>query len=711
MRALEPRIVLDAAIAETVEDVVNSTVHTDFADAYAANNQPSGNERLSLSDLDEAPLSYEFQTDIQSASIPKSLVFIDSRVENFDFLAASLPEGAHAVILDANADGLGEITSVLSELSDVESIHIISHGRPGELMLGNTVLTLDSLTSIQSQQLQIIGGSLDSDADILIYGCDFGAGARGEAASKILSELTGADVASSTDVTGHISLGGDWDLESHVGQIEEQVVFTATFQEQWVGKLVTVTVDTTSDSNDAGGTGIVDGNLSHDISWLNANVGADGRISMREAIIAANNTVGVDTINFNIAGTGPHIINLGTALPQITDTVLLDGWSEPDFVAGSPVIELNGLGAGFGATGLTFNGTSSGSTVRGLVINNFGGAGILVPATVNNITISGNFIGTDVTGTSAASNGDNGITIYSDNNVIGGITLAERNVISGNGGNGITLTGVNATDNWILNNHIGTDVTGTVDLGNSLSGVYVQGGPSGNIIGTDGDGSNDASEGNLISGNTLHGVQIYQAGSDSNIIAGNRIGTDATGMLALGNSEDGVNILDGAASNIIGGTSSDECNIIAGNGDDGVEIRDAGSDGNSVVGNSIGLAGDGTTLLGNFDNGVAIHSSASGNIIGGTVAGSRNVIAGGEEGVLITGTGTTGNAVSGNYIGTDVTGLVAAGFSDDAIQISDGASGNTIGGTTAAHRNIIGGASDDGIQISSSGADNNTCPR
>ena len=159
MRALEPRIVLDAAIAETIENVTNSTAHSDFAEEFASKNEPSAVERQRLPDSNEAPLSYEFQTDIQSTSVPKSLVFIDSRVNDFDFLAASLPEGAHAVILDASVDGLGEISSVLSELNDVESIHIISHGRPGELMLGNTVLTLDSLTSIQTEQLQIIGSA------------------------------------------------------------------------------------------------------------------------------------------------------------------------------------------------------------------------------------------------------------------------------------------------------------------------------------------------------------------------------------------------------------------------------------------------------------------------------------------------------------------------------------------------------------------------
>src|SRR6185295_17059681 len=96
-----------------------------------------------------------------------------------------------------------------------------------------------------------------------------------------------------------------------------------------------------------------------------------------------------DTITFNIAGAGPHTINLTSALPTIGEAVIIDGWSEPDF-AGTPVIELNGASAGAGADGLHI--TGGGSTVRGLVINNFSGDGIEL-ATNGGNTIVGNIIG------------------------------------------------------------------------------------------------------------------------------------------------------------------------------------------------------------------------------------------------------------------------------------------------------------------------------
>src|SRR5262249_47791506 len=132
-----------------------------------------------------------------------------------------------------------------------------------------------------------------------------------------------------------------------------------------------------------------------------------------------------DTIHFTIPGSGPFQINVGSdasalnlPLPQLLKPVLLDGTSQPGFL-GTPVIVLNGSQAGAGSNGLDIElgtgGFASGVTIEGLVINQFGGNGILIGAdnvssTVDN-TITGNFIGTDATGTSALGNGDNGVFI------------------------------------------------------------------------------------------------------------------------------------------------------------------------------------------------------------------------------------------------------------------------------------------------------------
>ena len=156
--------------------------------------------------------------------------------------------------------------------------------------------------------------------------------------------------------------------------------------------------------------------------------------------------------------------------------------------------------------------------------------------------VAGNFIGTDVTGPAALGNAEYGvwIAVGCRSNRIGtdgnGVAdAAERNVISGNGQDGVYLSGGSepTRDNVVAGNFIGTDVTGTVALGNGADGVRIRHGAHANLIGTDGDGVADEAERNVISGNTDHGVYIADAGT--NVVAGNYIGTDVTGTVALGN--------------------------------------------------------------------------------------------------------------------------------------------------------------------------------
>ena len=176
---------------------------------------------------------------------------------------------------------------------------------------------------------------------------------------------------------------------------------------------------------------VVDG----DTSSLNALIthpGVDGRISLREAITAANATAGTDTIRFSIpdalAGSA-HTLSLATDLPTVTDAVVIDGTTEPDF-AGTPVVVLDGSGGA--VQGLEI--AASGSTVRGLVIERFAQRGLLVDAGAANTRIVGNYIGTDVSGLLARGNGAWGIDLVAagSGTVIGGTTSADRNVIGAN---------------------------------------------------------------------------------------------------------------------------------------------------------------------------------------------------------------------------------------------------------------------------------------
>ena len=334
-------------------------------------------------------------------------------------------------------------------------------------------------------------------------------------------------------------------------------------------------VDTTSDTADGTTTSI---------DALLANKGADGKISLREAILAANNTANggtPDVINFDIAGAGPHTIVVASALPDITDSVIIDGNTEPDF-GSTPIIELDGSVTVAGEDGLRLAAGSDGSTIRGLVINRFDGQGINIVGSDGN-TIEGNFIGTDVSGTLDLGNTDKGIRIASgaDNNIIGGTTAAARNVISGNDGDGIRIT-VGSSNNQVLGNFIGTDVTGTVALGNTGYGILINSTATSNTV-----GGTAAGAGNVISANLTKGIGISGIGVDNNVVQGNYVGTDLSGTVDLGNTGTGIWIANSATGNTIGGTASGAGNVVAFNDAHGIDILDTAGATNTLLGNLV----------------------------------------------------------------------------------------------------------------------------
>jgi parallel beta-helix repeat protein len=446
-------------------------------------------------------------------------------------------------------------------------------------------------------------------------------------------------------------------------------------------------------------TDVADGDTTS-ISSLVMSKGADGEISLREAISACNNTAGPDTINFNIPDAlvgGVHTITPSSALPGIIDTILIDGTSEPDFTS-SPIIELNGTSAG-AVDGLTLAAGSDSSTIRSLVINRFEGNGITINSSHGN-TIAGNYIGLDSTGAVDQGNASRGVRLTnSANNTIGGVTSADRNLISGNGSRGVYIEGVASSGNVVCGNYIGLDVTGTLDRGNSGSGVKIVGAPNNTI------GGATAATRNVISGNSGRGVHIDSSGAMGNAVTGNYIGTDLTGILDVGNTFSGVYISD-ADSNTIGGTTAGLRNVIASNGAYGVYISGVTSEGNVVAGNYIGADVTGAVDLGNSSRGVYILN-APGNIIGGSTAAARNIISGNNNrGVYIDGANASGNVVSANYIGVDVSGALDLGNSFSGVKIVD-APNNIIGGSTAGERNVISGNGATGVHIDLSGATGN----
>jgi hypothetical protein len=554
-----------------------------------------------------------------AAAAPKELVFINDDIRDYDQLTEDLTaqntdgRDITVVTLDSEQDGIEQISSVLAESEDIDAIHFVSHGTDRSVKLGDA--WIDN-TNVEDYAPDIAGwgDALAEEADLLFYGCNLAGGDRGRELLETIGELTDADVAASTDNTGSAIYGADWDLEYSAGNIETSVVFSDQIQENWSGLLDTYTVINTDDS---------------------------GAGSLRQAIIDAEANAGTDTIEFNIAGGGPHEILVGwdfDGLPEITEAVIIDGTTQPGF-AGTPVIVLDGFFAGAGADGFLI--TGDGSTIRGLVIKGFDGDGIDIRG--GNNTIAGNYIGTDVNGTADEGNDDDGVDIIGGaNNIIGGNTAADRNIISGNTGEGVKIDGAGATGNQVIGNYIGTDVNGTAAIANSGDGIEITNGATGNTI-----GGTTVGHRNIISGNTGDGIYIAGAATTGNEIQGNYIGIDVNGTADLGNGNDGIE-LDGAANNTIGGDTAGERNVISGNAY-GIYIHEATATGNTIQGNYVGTAADGTSDLGNTNSGFYIEDTGS-NTIGGVTSGEGNVIAhNGEDGVTVMGT-ASGITIRGNSI-------------------------------------------------------------
>ncbi|NBC17997.1 MAG: T9SS type A sorting domain-containing protein [Bacteroidetes bacterium] len=371
-----------------------------------------------------------------------------------------------------------------------------------------------------------------------------------------------------------------------------------------------------------------------------------GAGSLRQAILDANANAGADVISFDIPGAGPHTIRPLSEMPEVTSPVMIDGLTQPGAACAawppSLLVELDGSRAGAGADGLRI--TAGNSTVRGLVVNRFGSDGIDLQDNGGN-TIACNFLGTDPSGTLDRGNGNgDGVDVKSSNNLIGSADGVMGNLASGSNNQGIRIAGEDVTGNVVRGNRVGTDVSGTVALGNTFAGIIIDGASDTTVGGT------AAGDGNLISGNRLNGIEIEETGFlADNRIQGNYIGTDVTGQATLGNEEDGI-LLDRAAYTVIGGDTPEAGNVISGNGDDGIDVFGAESEQNVIQYNSIGVAADGTTPLGNAEDGIDLNDQPAFNEI------RNNVIAANADWGIYINSGARETSVARNYIGTNEAG-------------------------------------------------------
>jgi hypothetical protein len=546
---------------------------------------------------------------------------------------------------------------------------------------------------------------------------------------------------------------------------------------------VTVGATTSGSAPPSKPSNVISGNLGRGVE-IRGDLLSGQAISSLSLNLVEDNFIGTDSGGTN-AVSAPKGATTSYSLGNLSDGVFLFVPQATDIVGN--LISGNRADGIHAATQQQSGGTTPGSTVTGA------------------LSIQGNYIGTDVSGTStnqpnttpaiSLGNGSDGIFLDSlsggvtiggsGSATVGGLVFQQAaNVISGNRANGIDVLDSSSID--VLKNFVGTDKAGTLTgLGNSSNGIFINGGDdntigapstlnadgslitnpdgslsfngnvisgnsasgilisapqtgsstgtiiSGNVIGLGLDknlstvipnqvagvvisnatgnligGTNNLTNhiltGNFISGNRLYGVEIADATS-GNTVAGNYIGTNAQDLADLGNTSDGVFVLNSKGTTIGGAvlSTASAANVIAGNRGNGVQVFGTSSTKNTVTGNMIGVGADGTMRIPNGGNGIYLNNAGDGIAGDANVIGPGNVVSGNNQsGVMIFGTQNSGgsNTVAGNLIGTDESGTQAIPNGGNGVFIY-GTSNNTIGGSLSGTQNVISGNAQSGILI------------
>ena len=465
------------------------------------------------------------------------------------------------------------------------------------------------------------------------------------------------------------------------------------------------------------------------VSFLVINEDDGGSGSLRNRLQNVHDNQAASQLQTVLFRADVDSIELLTPLADITRQVAIDGEGRPveilgtritespssgfAFAAGSQGSLLNSLSIGGFATagvrigassitvtgcfiGVAADGTSRPNGIGVLVTNGAQGAAIGQPTLGNVIaastshgisfesdssgTVVGNTIGLDLDGNELA-NGGAGVSIVDAGGVtVGGGTEDDRNVISGNIGDGIAISGASGAT-VIEGNWVGVSTDGLSGIGNGGVGVRVTGTNASVRIGS------EAGGGNVISANGGDGILIEM--SSATEILGNMIGLDADGAEAIGNEGAGVAVTEFASSTVVGRLGS--ANVISGNAGAGVYVSPTASD-TSITGNTIGLDQRGTEAVGNGADGIFIDGATSTSVVSNVVSGN------GGNGVRVIGQSATATAITGNLVGLTAGGDAEAGNAAVGIRITD-VPGIVVGGGSAAERNVVSGNGAHGILI------------
>jgi len=373
----------DAAAAATAAEVQSEQVAQDQAEAAVS---LEGTDESTTPELQE---SQELLHAIGSYSPGESsteVVFVDPTVPDYEALLAGMGPNVEVVVLDASRDGVEQIAESLTGRSGIDAIHLISHGDAGTLQLGTGTLNAESMSTHYADEFTTIQQTLSEQADILVYGCNFAEGEVGQAAVARLAELTGADVAASSDRTGHIDLGGDWKFETQVGSIETDLAITDAAQMDWKGILTTETVgDQFSSSSydnhdgtqkwasdwtetDAGGGGASGGDVHVASSQLRIDAGSVGDQASRQVDLSGTSGA-ILTFDYTNSLSGSDQIEIRVSADGKTYTTLTDGVFSPKSNAGSGTVKLDISGYASASTTIQFIVTGVGGGDRLYVDN------------------------------------------------------------------------------------------------------------------------------------------------------------------------------------------------------------------------------------------------------------------------------------------------------------------------------------------------------
>lgn len=251
--ALEPRVMFDGAAASATDQQQGDSTRPPEA--------PTAERSAIEAPRSEAAAGANAQGSPAAAAAstlpPQHLLVVDSRVEQRELLSAQASPGVTVLVVDSNEDGLAAISAELARLGQVDSIQILSHGAAGQFTLGSRNISSDNVDQLASQ-LQGWQSSLTQDADIQLCGCNVGAGVSGQTLVNELARWTGADVGASIDATGASADGGNWTLETTVGEVDKALALgegtLAAFDGLLADASPTVTLDVGGEEVLLGGT-------------------------------------------------------------------------------------------------------------------------------------------------------------------------------------------------------------------------------------------------------------------------------------------------------------------------------------------------------------------------------------------------------------------------------------------------------------------------